>query len=223
MNHLTVRGPDSEAAQAAIAAIARRRAACGDESLELLPTHPLSVLGVLQYVRSHRDVPHGVLADDAADCLELLRYLLAEVPRTAHATLRMARAVGVPWRRIGKAFGLSPQGAAQWYLRLDEEQQGGNRSEVAARQRRRAAEAPPDPRIRKEMWLDTHAAEILAAAKAMIAAAPDGAPELAEEADRRFPVIPDVMLWLGQAIHDYSPGLCPPAEKLAGEWGTLSG
>jgi len=207
------------AATGFINAIVKRRAASGDDALEDMRDHPF---GVLQYVRAHRDVSRAVLAEDAADALAIVHWLHGELDRNEHAIIRMARAAGLTWRQIGKPYGLTAQGAAQLYLRLEAQQQGGPRSEVHARrtlreQRRTAKKVRTAREIHEEAWLERHAAVIRASAAALVATLPD------DEDTQEFLGSPasslrDLMIWIEATSWELSPGQCEAAEQLAIAW-----
>jgi hypothetical protein len=162
-----MRLPGRRAQDAAVEAIALRRASCGDDDLEALRDDPA---GVISYVLMHRDVPQQVLAQDVADVLVLIRCHQAWLTRALHSALELAhsREVGMTWAKIAPLVGLeSPQGAMQLYQRLDSERKGGPRSEVDWRQTRRQA-----------AFAARRAAEITAAARAVVQGCHSGAPDL---------------------------------------------
>ena len=127
-------GPDSDLVNL-IAAIAARRAACGDDRMEMLPD---DAPGVLKYLRMHRAVPRRVLAEDAGDALTLVCRLREQVDRDEYAMIRLARSAGLTWQQVAARLGLrTPQAAMHRFLRLESALAGGRRSEVSARSDRR--------------------------------------------------------------------------------------
>jgi hypothetical protein len=102
------------------------------------------LLGVVDFVRQHTDAPAGILADDAADQILILRHLDHEVAQRCMYAIRLARRAGTTWSTIAAALGVgSPQAAEQALLRLEELFEGdGARDDTAARARRRTRPAP---------------------------------------------------------------------------------
>jgi hypothetical protein len=185
--------------------IAARRNAAGDSFLETMPDDPAGVAG---WVVKHQDASRAVLAEDALDCLLLIQGLRKVLDRREMLVMRLARKSGVTWQQIAKVLGAtSRQAARQHAAYLEREHGNATEKEI---------EAILGAAIREEEWLDKYAAEIVDAANAFIAAAPDGAPDLAEELSAH-PILRDVMIWMAEAVRTHSPGLCPEAEVLVAE------
>jgi hypothetical protein len=206
--------PSPEHPDAIIARIAERRKRAGESHLETLPDDPA---GVIAWVIAHPDAPCAVLREDVLDCLTLSYWLRVTVDRRELALLKLGRrrSVGITWLQAAGALHLnSAQGAQQRMLRLQAQRDSTVRNEKAVRAKW-TAEA------RQEMWLEENEPRIRDASEAMVKAAPDGAPELAEELEEG--TVRTIMVWLRGATRDYPPGLCPAAETLAAEWDALGG
>jgi len=201
-----------------VEAIILRRAACGDDRLELLADDPRAVI---RHVLAHRDVPGDVLALDVADVLTLIRSEQADLDRALCAALTLARGpqVRMTWARIAACVGLrSAQGAMQLLQRLQAERHGGPRSEVHWRQLRR-----------ESRWVAARAPQIEASARAVIRSAPAGAADvdaLREALGDREASPATVMVWLRLVVRSLQAAgrisEADPAVRLVGEWEALA-
>jgi hypothetical protein len=204
-----VEGPSPEHPRTIIARIAERRERAGQDHLETFPDTPAEVIA---WVIARADAPEAVLREDVLDCFRLDHWLQVTLPRRRLALYHLGRQPGVDasWREIAEVQHLgTPQAAQNALARLESAREDGKRSEKELREKRRRE-------LTQETFLEENAAGIRKAAEAFIAAAPDGAPELAEELEDG--TIRSIMIWTIDAVSAYSPGLCPAAEVLVAEW-----
>lgn len=208
-------GPSPENPADVIARIAARRIAAGGDWIETMPDDAAGAIG---WVISHRDVPPKVFAEDVIDCLRLIRWLhvTADHRELALLTLISSGKAARTWRDAARALGLNTRQAAQArYMRLQARRADLDEHTEAAMRRHLANVAS------KEEWLEARREEILRTAGQVVAAAPDGAPDLAEELEEGHPL--DLMIYMREAVDAYSPGLCPAAEVLVAEFCMLPG
>ncbi len=207
-------GPSPEHPDTIIARIADRRERAGGRHLE---TMPADAAGVIRWVTAHLDAPPAVLRADVLDCFALDYWLQVTLPRRRLALYHLARrpAVGVTWRQIADAQHLgTPQAAQMAKERLEAARGDVKKDEKAIRAKRRSE-------LSREIWLDEHADDIREAARALVAAAADGAPEVAEILDDPDSTIKMLMAWTAVELRGHPPGLCPATEDLAAEWDDL--
>ncbi len=197
-----------------ICRIAARRITAGDSAVEVMPE---DAEGAIAWVVKHPATSPKMAAEDTLDCLRLVHWLHVTADHRELSLLHRvhSRKVPVTWETAARALGLNTrQGAQARYMRLESRRAGlDEHTETAMRQHLAAAAS-------KEEWLAAHRERIVRIAEEMVAATPDGAPELAEELDEGNPL--DVMIYMRYAINAYPPGLCPPAEALVAEWDTLA-
>ncbi len=197
-----------------IGRIVARRIAAGDSAVEVMPE---DAEGAIAWVVKHPAASPKMAAEDVLDCLRLVHWLHVAAGRRELGLLHRihSRKVPVTWEKAARALGLNTRQAAQArYMRLESRRAGLDEHTEAAMRQHLATVAS------KEGWLAVHRERIVRIAREMVAAAPDGAAELAEELDEGNPL--DVMIYMRFAIGDYPPGLHPAAEALVAEWDALS-
>ena len=158
--------------ESAMDRIVRRRVEIDDPSREQLPDAPNSdPREVLDYLarHTHRNVPLRVVQADVCDALVLVSWLWWEDRRRELRLLKAGVECGLPLAQIGSQFGIGKQGVRdridrlEGLLRFDKPDEKLARSE---RRRERAEAAGDSP---EEVWLRSHAQELLIIAQGVVA------------------------------------------------------
>lgn len=152
--------------------IARRRVEIDDPSREQLPDSPDSdPREVLDYLERHtdRNVPLSVVRADVCDGLVLVSWLWWEDRRRELRLLKAGVECGLPLAQIGSQFGIRKQGVRDRIDRLEGLLRFSKPDEKLARSERRRQRAKAAGDSPEEVWLRTHAEEVLTVAQQVVA------------------------------------------------------